>query len=58
MYVDGDIRMRLDDVNPTASTGIYLGSGDSIKFDSLFEIQHVRIISMSGTATIRVQYEV
>lgn len=50
---DNNVRYRLDDVDPTTTTGFVLFAGDYILPPGL--VYRMRFISESGTATLRAQ---
>lgn len=53
----GQIRVRYDGTNPTATEGELLGTGEKVRFENQRALLlALRMISVSGTATVTVTY--
>ena|ERR1035437_491875 len=53
----GAARYRYDTIAPTATTGHYVSSGDTIGINGIPNMKQFQMIAISGTATAMVTYE-
>lgn len=51
-----DIRYRLDGTNPTAATGHRLNDGLPLEVEGYTNLERLRFIAVTGTATVRLSY--
>lgn len=53
----GDISFRYDGSDPTATDGMFLLEGGTVKLTGINNLKQLRMLSISGTSKVAVSYE-